>query len=329
MAPRIVFGVNLSFAKFVYGFEQALELVRERFKLRHVEVVPDVDFGPVFYATSPEAFRAHHWRLADRARQLGVTLDSVLTFYRDTAAVGHTEPAIRESAYRVGLAMLEQAACYRARFASAELFTIPREVADDPELFQSLYFHSIDIWKRWMGDARRLGLEGMLIETAATFREGCSTLSETRNTLELLDTFHRENRSATVPIGLCYDTGHGISEEESADPRDRDYRAWFDAFPDRIHEIHLKNTDPDFQETWHFGGDEEGIIDLGEVFAAIRDRLTTQRVLVFLEVPGKRGRQIGERKAIEGHQRSIELVEKALRGAGYREDPKDFTWVLQ
>jgi hypothetical protein len=222
--------------------------------------------------------------------------------------------------------MLEQAACYRARFASSELFSIPREVAEDQERFQSLYYLSLDIWKRWLSDARRLGIESMLIETAAAYREGCSTIEDTRAVLEVLDRFHRENPGSTAGMGLCYDTGHGISEEESEDPRDRDYRAWFDAFPDRILEIHLKNTDPEFQETFHFGGGG-GIIDPQQVIQAIRDRLTVPSVLLLLEVPGKRGREIGEKRALDGHRRSIAAVRRALADAGYREDPRDRSWM--
>jgi sugar phosphate isomerase/epimerase len=328
LTTRITFGVNLNFAKFVYSPRRALELVRERMNLRHVEMVPDIDFGPVFYLTSPEAFRAHHWAIADAARKQGVAIESVLTFYRDTGAVGHTDPAIRESAYRVGLSVLEQAACYRARYASSELFSIHRETAEDPELFNSLYDHSLEIWKRWLIDARRLGLEAMLIETAAVYREGCSRIEDTRATLETLDRFHRQNPGRTVPVGLCYDTGHGISEDESEDPGDRDFRAWFDAFPDRILEIHLKNTDPEFQETFHFDDERTGIIDPGEVALAIRDRLKVPRVLLFLEVPGKRGREIGEKRALEGHARSIAAIHKGLAAAGYKLDPSDGTWAM-
>src|SRR5262245_38905467 len=146
VAPKIVFGVNLNFAKFVYGPQRALEIIRDQLELRHVEMVPDIDFGPAFYQTAPEAFRAHHWEVADHARKLGVSIESVLTFYRDTGSIAHTRPAVRESAYLVGLSMLEQAACYRARFASSELFSIPREIAEDPERFTSLYYLSLDIW---------------------------------------------------------------------------------------------------------------------------------------------------------------------------------------
>ncbi len=317
MPPEIKVGVNLNFAKFVYGQKRAIEIAKTEFGLSHVEAVPDIDFGPIFYQTSPEAFRNYHWEIADYAKRIGVTIESVLTFYRDMGAIAHPDPQIRESAYRVGLSVLEMASCYRARYGSASPFTMNKELAEDPERFQSLFDASMRIWKRWQADAKRLRLEGMMIEMAAAYREGCSTIEDTRSMLEILDKHHEENPGTTVPVGVCYDTGHGISEDESADPRDRDFNAWFDEFPDRIHEIHLKNTDDKFQETFHFGSDKKGIIDLDELIVSIRDRLTVADVLLHIEVPGKRGREIGEKQAIEGHKQTLELLRSALKNAGY------------
>lgn len=318
MPPVIHVGVNLNFAKFVYGRKRAMEIVKEDFGLSHVEAVPDMDFGPIFYHSAPEAFRNYHWEIADHSERIGVHISSVLTFYRDMGAIAHPDPGIRESAYKVGLSMLEMASCYRARYASASPFTMNKEYAEDPERFQSLFDASMRIWKRWQADAHRLRLKGLLIEMAAAYREGCSTIEDTRQMLQILDLHHEQNPGTTAPVGLCYDTGHGISEDESPDPRDRDFHAWFEEFPDRILEIHLKNTDAQFQETFHFGGEEEGIIDLDDVVTSIRDQLTSDHVLVMLEVPGKRGREIGERRALEGHRRSLSLLREALERAGYR-----------
>jgi hypothetical protein len=326
MPPRIVFGVNLNFAKYVYGRERALEVVRRQLGLRHVEMVADNDFGPVFYLRSPEAFRAHHWQVADHARAREVAITGVFTVYRDTGAVGHMHPEVRESAYLVGLSILEQAACYRAGYMGAALFTMNREKAEDPESYQAAFFTSLDIWKRWMNDARRLGVKRLIIETAAAYREGCSTIDETRSTLQLLDEHHAENHGTTVPVGICYDTGHGISPPESRDEANRDFRAWFAAFPDRIHVVHMKNTDPEFLETWHFRG-RSGIINPLEVLKSIRDTLTVSEVAVHLEVPGKRGREIGERRALEEHLESIGVIRASLEELGYRQDTTDWSWV--
>jgi sugar phosphate isomerase/epimerase len=326
VAPRIFFGVNLNFAKYVYGRKRAIEVVRRKLGLRHVEMVADNDFGPVLYLRAPEAFRDYHYQVADHAALQGVQIPSVFTVYRDTGAIASGHPDIRESAYQVGLAMIEQAACYRARYVGAALFTMNQEEADDPESYQALFYSSLDTWKRWMGEAQRLGIQRLLIETTAAYREGCSTIDDTQAALQLLDEYHQKNPDTTTPVGICYDTGHGISPSESRDEANRSYRAWLEAFPSRIHSIHLKNTDPEFIETWHFHG-REGIIDPHEVLRSVRDCLTVPEVHVFLEVPGKRGREIGERRALEEHVASIETIHDALRELGYTEDERDFGWT--
>ncbi|MGQ9589699.1 MAG: hypothetical protein ACUVYA_05320 [Planctomycetota bacterium] len=325
MAPRIVFGVNLNFAKYVYGRKRAVQVVRRQFGLRHVEMVSDNDFGVAFYLRAPEAFRAYHWGVADYAVSQDVRIVGVMTVYRETGAIAHMHPEIRESAYQVGLSLIEQAACYGALYVGAALFTMNREEAEDPERYQAGFFSSLDVWRRWMADARRLGVRKLLVEIAAAYREGCSTIDETRSTIALLDAHHRENPGTTVPVDLIYDTGHGISPAENRDDTNRSYRAWFAAFPDRIQAIHLKNTDPEFLETKHFGN-SGGIIDPYQVLLAVRDTLTVPEVFVHLEVPGKRGREIGEKRAIEEHVESVRRVQEALGRLGYRRDPETLVW---
>ncbi len=326
MAPKIFFGVNLNFAKYVYGRKRSIEVARRQLGVRHIEMVADNDFGPIFYQRSPEAYRAYHWQIADHAKSQGVQIPGVFTVYRDAGAIAHGHPEIRESAYHVGLSLIEQAACYGSRYVGMSCFTMNREEAEDPERYQSAFFASLDIWKRWMSDARRLGVKDLLVEMSAAYREGCSTIEETRATLMLLDEHHRNNPDNTSGVGICYDTGHGISPAENRDDSNRDFRAWFAAFPDRILEVQLKNTDTEFLETWHFKR-SEGIIDPVQVFKSIRDTLTASEVYVFLEVPGKRGREIGEKRALEEHLESIRIAREALQSLNYREDPEDFGWV--
>ena len=326
MAPKIFFGVNLNFAKYVYGRKRSIEVARRQLGLRHVEMVADNDFGPVFYQRAPEAFRSYHWQIADHAKSQGVQIPGVFTVYRDAGAIAHGHPEIRESAYHVGLSLIEQAACYGSKYVGMSLFTMNREEAEDPERYQASYFSSLDLWKRWMTDARRLGVRQLLIEMSAAYREGCSTIEETQATLLILDEHHRNNPDNTAGVGICYDTGHGISPGENRDDANRDFHAWFSALPDRIFEVHLKNTDPEFLETWHFK-QLGGIIDLAQLFQSIRDTLTVSEVYVFLEIPGKRGREIGEKRTIEAHLASIQLAREALESLSYREDPEDFGWV--
>ena len=324
MPPKIHFGVNLNFSKYVYGRKRIVEVVRRQLGLRHVEMVTDNDFGPVLYSRSPEAFRSYHYSVADHARSQGVNIASVFTVYRDTGGIAHAIPEVRESCFQIGLAMLEQAACYGAKYAGSTLFTMNREEAEDPERYQALFYNSLDCWKRWMTAARPLGLQRLLVETASAYREGCSTIDETRATLEHLDEYHDKNPDSTVPVGLCYDTGHGISPEEDRDDVNRDFRSWFEAFPDKIHEIHLKNTDENFLQTWHFN--RAGIISLPDVIGAASETLQVDDLYLFLEVPGKRARDTAERQSIEDHLASIDAVVKALEGAGYSQNSADHVW---
>ncbi|MEM7231161.1 MAG: TIM barrel protein [Planctomycetota bacterium] len=326
MGTKIHIGVNLSFAKYVYGRKRALQIARRRLGLTCAEMVADNDFGGAFYVSSPEAFRRYHYEIADHARSVGIQIPGVFTVYRETGAIADAHPDIRESAYQIGVSLLEQAACYGAKYVGAALFTMNRETAEDPERFQAQFLAAIEMWKRWMGDARRIGVPLLLIEMAAAYREGCSTIDDTAGTLREFAEFHEKNPDTTVPVGLCYDTGHGISPTENRDDANRDFREWFRSFPDSIHTIHLKNTDPQFLETWHLQH-EEGIINIREVVEAIRDTLTVPELFLQLEVPGKRGREIGEENALEDHLNSLEYLRSVLRDCGYVEEPEVRTWT--
>ena len=327
MAPRLYLGLNLNFAKYVYGRRHTIDLARDELGVRHLEMVADNDFGPGFYSQSPEAFKDYHHSVAEHAASRGVKLVSAFTVYRDAGAITHQNPQIRESAYLSGLSIIEQAACYGAEFAGLSLFTMNREDSEDPDLYQALFDEGMAIWKRWMEDARRLGVPRLVVEMAAAHREGCSSIPETRRTLDLLAEHHASNPATTSPVHLCYDTGHGISPAESPDDRDRDYGAWLEAFPQETYELHLKQTDSEFLATGHFE-EGAGFIDPLDVLRVVRDKVTSAEVYMFLETPGKRGRTLGEDQNIEDHKVSISVIEAALGKLGYEQDDHDGGWGL-
>ena len=328
MPPRIHLGVNLNFAKFVYGPQRAFDIVRHELGLRHVEVVPDVDFGPMFYETQPDEYREYHRANAQYARDIGLSVDTLFFFHRDNCAVSHPNANVREAAYRCGLSTLEMAACYKVRYAGSQLMAIHREDAEDPAQFKLLSDHGHDIWKRWMEDAHRLGLKGLVVEMMSTLREGCSSIEQTKESLANFDAHHAAHPNSTVPIELGFDIGHGIAEKEAPDPRERDLRSWCKAFASRMPEIHLKDTDEQAMATWHFGTGQ-GIIDLDHFVATVRDVLTVPDVWLFIEVPGKRGRLLAEDENIEGHKQSIGLLKKAFEAGGYREIESEGSWVIE
>ena len=50
---------------------------------------------------------------------------------------------------------------------------------------------------------------------------------------------------------------------------------------------------------------------------------------MFLEIPGKRGRTLGEDRNIEEHKTSISIIETALEKLGYEKDEADGGWDLR
>ncbi len=328
MPPRILLGVNCNFAKYVYGPRRAMEIARDEFGLRHVELVADNDFGPALFCSDLEAFRAHHRQVAADAADLGMNITCVFTVYRDCGAIGAANSAIRESAYVVGRSLIEQAACCGAPHVGASFFTLNAESAVNAHEFEAARKRALEVWKRWMVDAGRAGVKRLLVEMAATLREDCATIDQTQEVLRVLGEYHHDRSEETAEVGVCYDTGHGIGFDESADDRDRDYATWLTAFSASTYEIHLKDTDEGFLETWHFPrtGPRRGQVDLEAVFAKVRDTLTVPAVQLNLEVPGKRGRSLGEKDAIEAHKGSFDRIRSALTAVGYSQQ-EDGGWT--
>ncbi|MFQ6095869.1 MAG: hypothetical protein ACE5NN_06970, partial [Candidatus Bathyarchaeia archaeon] len=131
MSQKIYLGVNLNFAKFVYGHKRALDVAHNEIGAYYVEMVPDIDYGPVFFATSPDRFRAYHTEVAEYAAEIGVGIPTMLTFYRDNASVTHSNPEIREHAFTAMRAMAAQAGCLGCDVVGASFGTILVEDFED------------------------------------------------------------------------------------------------------------------------------------------------------------------------------------------------------
>lgn len=323
---KIYLGINLNFAKYVYGHERALDLARNEIGAYYVEMVPDIDYGPVFFATSPDRFRTYHMEVARYADKIGVRIPTMLTFYRDNASVTHSNPEVREHAFTAMRAMAVQGGCLRCDLVGASVGTIL--VEDFEEKRDECVAAGIEYWHRWLKLLHVEGVEKATLETMSTLREPPATIASAKELFARLEECHHQNPSTTCAPALCYDVGHGAAEPERDSDDDINFTAWFMAFPNDIVHIHLKNTDPQFLETWPFTDEyrDRGIIDLHEIVRAIRDHLGSEKLYVMVEVPGKRGRLIGERESIRVNKLSFENVKKAFRDEGFRENPQDHTW---
>ena len=327
-SQKIYLGVNLNFAKYVYGHRRALDLARNEIGAYYVEMVPDIDYGPAFFATSPERFRAYYREVGGYAKKISVRIPTMLTFYRDNVSVAHSIPEIREHAFTSMRAMAAQGGCLGCDVVGASFGTILAEDMEDKR--EECIEAGVNYWQRWLKLLHEEGVGKASLETMSTLREPPATIAAAKRLLGRLKEYHRENPSTTCVPALCYDTGHGAAEPERDSGDDVSFAAWFKAFPTDIVHIHLKNTGRQFLETWPFTDEyrDVGIIDPQDVVHAIRSHLRAEEIYVMVEVPGKRGRLIGELESIRANRVSFENIKRALRDEGFQENPQDHTWSL-
>lgn len=330
MATTLHIGANLNFTKFVYSRKRALEIARDEFGVRCVEMVPDTDYGPALFLKNEEKFRAYHREVAEYGDKIGVDIVSVLTFFRDNVSIAHHDPDISDAAWTVMESMAAQAGSYGAKLVGGSVGTVLADDFADAATRDKLFERTRDAWKRWMEVAHREGVGAVNIEAMSTLREPPATIPSGREWLADLAAHHRENPDTTAAVTLCYDLGHGPTEEEEDSPSDRDFAAWFEAFGDVIAEVHIKNTDSGFISTWPFTDayKEAGIIDLDRTCEAMRDHLRAPDVYVMAEYPGKRGRMDGEAECIKGNVATLENLRKSLAKAGWKEDAAEGTWTV-
>jgi sugar phosphate isomerase/epimerase len=324
---KIYVGLNLNFAKFVYGHKKALEIARGEVGVNFVEIVPDMDYGVAFFLRKPDGFRKYYREVGRYADKIGVRIISMLTFYRDNVSICNPDSDVSQSAYVTMRMMAAQSGSCGCKLMGASLCTVHKEEMGDPRRYEELRNQALEYWKQWLVLAKEEGIEYVTLETMSTPREPPCTINEAKQILGCLRDFYDRNTNASMPV-LCYDLGHGVSASEKDVPGDDDFAEWFKAFPHDIFEIHVKNTDSLFLSTWPFTREyrEKGIIDLGRVVEAVKKYLRVPELYMIVEIPGKRGRSAGEDEALMGNRCTVELLHECLRSHGYSYNPAEKCW---
>ena len=126
-------------------------------------------------------------------------------------------------------------------------------------------------------DARRAGLEYLVVENLAAAREP-STMAMIR---ELLD----DGDALRVPIRLCLDVGHMCVPGTSGD--DRDPYAWLRAFAPVAPMVQLQQSDAEGDHHWPFTAERNamGRIDADRVLDALGEGGATDVTLILEVIP--------------------------------------------
>lgn len=332
--PKIRFGTNVNFHLFVYEPVEAMEIVRNKFKLRFVEMVTGLPVDIPLFALHRKTFEKYHTEIGEKARTLGITIGSVQTFFRDNYTMSHPIREFQEIGRMGYEAAIHQAECYRKAGHNTDhigghLSTVLYRHFEDRELATRLINDAVEHWKTLMKSAHDSGLKSIALEVMSTLREPPTTIEETSRILSTLNEYHEKNPGTTVPTTLLLDTAHGTTKEECPDDRERDLSAWIQEFSDCIIEIHLKNTDTGYAANWPFCEEylKKGIVNVGKVLDATR-KLKVPQVALHLEFAGKRGRRAEEQRTIEIISKSADYIKSVLHEKGYVYDEASDMWSL-
>src|SRR3990167_6334604 len=110
--PRIRFGTNVNFYLFVHDPVEAMEIVRNKFHLRYVEMVTGMPVDIPLFALHRDTFKRYHTEIGEKARKIGITIGSVQTFFRDNWTMSHPIREFQEIGRMAYEAAVCQAECY-------------------------------------------------------------------------------------------------------------------------------------------------------------------------------------------------------------------------
>jgi hypothetical protein len=250
-------------------------------------------------------------------------IPGVFTVYRDAGAIAHGHPEVRESAYHVGLSLIEQAACYGSRYVGMSLYTMGREEAEDPERYQAGSTRASR-----SGSAGERGQASGLKQLLTRCRRPAGRAAPRSRRRASRWTCSRSITGRTrAPRFRSALLRHGPRDQPrgNRDEANRDFRAWFSAFPAQTVEVHLKITDAQFLETWHLATRTES----STCASAPRGPGHTHRAEVF-SLP-RNPRKASPRSRRAPGDRGPRSTRSAACATGSRrsatgEDPADFGW---
>lgn len=280
------------------------------FRLMADEGIGHLQLGSFFEMYQlPEAFFAE---LRRQAQDFGVTIDSVFTSHRELGGFFRDEPGwedvTRKNHQRlIDIASMLGAACAGANFGAA-LRDRMGQKADG----MTRYLRHM---KEMMRYAHTRGVSFLNIEPMSCLAEPPTLPEEIRAVGEELDAYHAQHPD-TARAGYCADVAHGYADRDGNVVHSN--IELFEAACPYLLELHLKNTDRQFNSTFGFSPDEraKGIVDLAEIrdrLFANASRIPQKSLIAYLEIGGpKIGRDYSDGRLEEALRASLRHVREVF-----------------
>ena len=233
--------------------------------------------------------------LRRQAEDCGVAISSVFTTHRDMGGFFRNDSNWEAVARRNFERLIEVGALLGASSVGANPGAVLRDRLDGKPAAIACYLRNMtDL----MHHAKVCGVSCLTIEPMSCLAEPPTLPGEIRDMCEELLAYHRRRPETTSTVGCCADVSHGYADRDGV-VRFTNMELLASALPYTT-ELHLKNTDAAFSDTFGFtpAERETGIVDI----AAVRDLLVAEvdvlpatELVGYLEIGGpKLGRDYSD-----------------------------------
>lgn len=281
------------------------------FRLLAEENVRLVQLGTHFelYQLPDEFFH----QLRRQADDAGITIDSTFTAHRELGGFFREESGYERVARRNFERYIAAGAMLGARSVGSNPGAVMRDRMGYKPKGIACYLKHM---KELMHFAKERGVEWLTIEPMSCLAEPPTLPEECRAMGEELTAYHAKHPDTTSNIGYCTDIAHGYADREGQIVFDH----WqlFDATIPWLYEVHLKNTDAQYNSTFGFTEKEraKGIIDIPqfrERLLAAGPRLPVNQMTGFLEIGGpKLGRDYSDHHLEDSLRQSLRYLNQAF-----------------
>ena len=294
-------GTNLCFAPKRWPEpEEWARIVKEEFGLKDVQFTFDL-VDPRAGAGSVAAY-VDHTRVACERHGLAIhsTFTGFIPFSQNLLL--HPEPAFREDAKAWFKAAIDVTAQMKVPLMGGYFGSLSVKDVENPPVRDERMKYWLDALRELAEHAKEKGLEGLLVEPMAGWREPPTGIGES---LVLADL------KTAVPIRIAIDLGHMVVRGREGD--DLDPYAWLRKVGPKAGCIHVQqsNTKYDLHGAFTPEANKEGRIDPKKAVEAIKASGAEKAVLMFEIMHAS---EEDEKKVLADIKTSIDLWRAALKG---------------
>ena len=234
-------------------------------------------------------------QLREQAEQRGLIIHSTFTAHRELGGFFREEPGYEAVARKNFERYIEVGGILGAQSVGSNPGAVMRDRMEFKAAGTECYLKHM---KELLHFAHEKGVPWLTIEPMSCLAEPPTLPDECAAMGKELDAYHQANSSSTAQAGFCSDIAHGYVDQSGKVVYD--HFELFEATIPWLYEVHLKNTDSNYDSTFGFNAAEreKGIINVAEFRERLvqnADRLPVSTMVGYLEIGGpKLGRDYSD-----------------------------------